>query len=293
MKKSGIVLMLGVSVVTALGAAALAMNWLEERTADRETGADESAVVVTATRIPFGETVRMEDLRMVTLPPDAIPSNSFSSRDDVAGRVAAQTLYPGETILDERVVEHLGGSALGAVLESGKRAITVRVDDVAGVAGFIMPNNRVDVLATRREGGGRNVDTETILRDINVLAVDQKASPEGEDGPMLVRAVTLEVTPPQAERVTKAAGEGSIQLTLRNPTDRAFAALDEALAGEEEQLQHEEEEEEQQAATAVAETEPATNDRRTRRHHVNVTVIRGVQASSTTVHDHGPDDADE
>lgn len=296
MKKSGIVLMLGVSVVTALGAAALAMSWLEERTADRETGADDSAVVVTATRIPFGETVRMEDLRMVTLPPDAIPSNSFSSRDDVAGRVAAQTLYAGETILDERVVEHLGGSALGAVLESGKRAITVRVDDVAGVAGFIMPNNRVDVLATRREGGGRNVETETILRDINVLAVDQKASPEGEDGPMLVRAVTLEVTPPQAERVTKAAGEGSIQLTLRNPTDRTFAALDEALAGvgEEEQHQHEEEEEEeQQAATAVAETEPATNNRRTRRHHVNVTVIRGVEASSTTVHDHGPDDADE
>lgn len=285
MKKSGIVLMLGVSVVTALGAASLAMSWLEERTADRETDADQSAVVVAANRIPFGETVRMEDLRMVALPPEAIPSNSFGSRDAVVGRVAAQTLYPGETILSERVVENLGGSSLGAVLENGKRAISVRVDDVAGVAGFILPNNRVDVLASRREGGGRNVETETILRDINVLAVDQRASPEGEDGPMLVRAVTLEVTPSEAERVTKSAGEGKIQLTLRNPGDRAFASLEEPAS-------EEEEEEEQKVVRAKSKTAPSANHVRTRRHHVNVTIVRGVEASSTTVHDHGPDDAD-
>lgn len=284
MKKSGIVLMLGVSVVTALGAASLANSWLQERTADRSADTDQSAVVIAATRIPFGETVRVDDLRMVSLPPEAIPSNSFSSRDDVAGRVAAQTLYPGETILRERVVENLGGSSLGAVLENGKRAISVRVDDVAGVAGFILPNNRVDVLASRREGGGRNVETETILRDINVLAVDQRASPDGEDGPMLVRAVTLEVTPSEAERVTKAASEGKIQLTLRNPGDRAFASLDEPLT--------EEEEEEQDVVPAKAQNIAPANHVRTRGQHVNVTIVRGVEASVTRVHDHGPDDSE-
>ncbi len=278
MKKSGIVLMLGVSVVTALGASALAMSWLEERTAVRDPQNGQSAVVVAATRIPFGETVRMEDLRMVSLPREAIPSNSFSNRDEVVGRVAAQTLYPGETVLSERVVENLGGSALGAVLANGKRAISVRVDDVAGVAGFILPNNRVDVLATRRAGNGRNMETETILRDINVLAVDQRASPEGEDGPMLVRAVTLEVSPDEAERVTKAAGEGKIQLTLRNPTDRAFAALEEPAEKEDE-------------PTVVAEkpkVKPSTNPVPPRLKHVNVTIVRGVEASSERVHDHGP-----
>lgn len=280
MKKSGIVLMLGISVLMALGAAALARGWLQERTAERMAEDDESAVVMVASQIPFGQTVRLEDLRLASLPPEAIPGNSFSDLDDVAGRVAAQTMYPGEIVLAERVVEHLGGSSLGAVLEDGMRAITVRVDDVAGVAGFLLPRNRVDVLATRRDrdGGNRTVRAETILRDIKVLAVDQRASPEGEDGPVVVRAVTLGVTPPQAETISKASQEGSIRLTLRNPLDR------ETDNGEEQMAEAEPNPEPAEEAEATAEPEVVAEPVQPWRRQVTITVIRGTQASTSVVH---------
>ena len=97
------------------------------------------------------------------------------------------------------------------------RAVTVRVDDVIGVAGFLLPGNRVDVLAARREAISR-ATAETIVRDVKVLAVDQTAATEKNE-PVIVRAVTLEVNPEQAEVLVKAKEEGSIQLTLRNPLD--------------------------------------------------------------------------
>lgn len=269
MKKSRIALMLVISVMMALGAAALAGSWLEERMADREAAPDESAVVTAAMEIPFGQTVRAEDLRLAQLPPEAVPGNSFDSIEDVEGRVAAETMYPGEVVLEQRVVEHQGGSALGAILESGKRAVTVRVDDVAGVAGFLLPENRVDVVAARREQGSRDVESETILEDVKVLAVDQIASPEEKDGPVLVRAVTLAVTPRQAERVVTASQEGKIRLTLRNPLDEGIAQA-----------------EEEKVAEPEPEPEPTPKQTSWRRSHVRVTVIRGNEESTSVVHDH-------
>jgi pilus assembly protein CpaB len=97
------------------------------------------------------------------------------------------------------------------------RAVTVRVDDVVGVAGFLLPGNTVDILASRKRGQGRAI-TETILRNIKVLAVDQTASAETNE-PVIVRAVTLEMKPTQAEVLFQARVEGSIQLTLRNPLE--------------------------------------------------------------------------
>ena len=97
------------------------------------------------------------------------------------------------------------------------RALTVRVNDVIGVAGFLLPGNRVDVLSARKTTDRRAV-TETILRNIKVLAVDQTASTEKNE-PVIVRAVTLEMTPDQAEVLVKARTEGEIQLTLRNPLE--------------------------------------------------------------------------
>jgi pilus assembly protein CpaB len=96
------------------------------------------------------------------------------------------------------------------------RAVTIRVDDVIGVAGFLLPGNRVDVVAARKEN--RRAITKTILRNINVLAVDQTASADDSE-PVIVRAVTLQVTPDQAEILVRGREEGSIQLTLRNPLE--------------------------------------------------------------------------
>jgi pilus assembly protein CpaB len=281
MKKRGIVAMLLISLMMAVGASALAMNWLQERMVGRE-GPEESSVVVAALQIPFGQRVEAADLRLIQLPPQAIPKGSFKRIDDVAGRVASQTIYSGEVILQERVAEHLGGSALAAVLDHGKRAISVRVDDVVGVAGFLLPGNRVDVVSTKRTGGNREVHSETILTYIKVLAVDQIASPE-RDGPVIVRAVTLEVTPQQAERLVKATQEGKVQLTLRNPLDdgeeeQIMAAAEQPSTGIEQSLAAAAPPPDPEVRPAPVRARPAPRPR-----PMNVTVIRGTDSSTTTV----------
>ena len=268
MKKSGIVAMLLISLMMAMGAAALAMNWLQERIGEADGDPEQPSVVVAAMQIPFGQTVQAADLRTMELPPHAIPGGSFNSIDDVVGRVASQTIYADEIILEKRVVDHLGGSDLAAVLEHGRRAITVRVDDVLGVAGFLLPGNRVDVVSSQRAGSNREVRSETILTDIKVLAVDQLATPE-RDSPVIVRAVTLEVTPSQAERVVKATEEGRVQLTLRNPLDNGQQDNQETAAVDPEP--------EVRPAPARARPVPP------RPRNLNVTVIRGTDASTTTV----------
>jgi pilus assembly protein CpaB len=97
----------------------------------------------------------------------------------------------------------------------------VRVNDVIGVAGFLLPSNRVDVVSTKRGSGNRNTVSKTIVENLKVLAVDQTVSSDKND-PVIVRAVTLEVTPKQAELIVKATEEGKVQLTLRNPMDLAM-----------------------------------------------------------------------
>ena len=118
-----------------------------------------------------------------------------------------------------RVVEKLEGSRLSALIAPNKRAITVRVNDVAGVAGFLLPGNRVDILATRRIANGR-AKTDTLLQNIKVLAVDQRADRDKNE-PVVVRAVTLEADLEEASKLAGATQEGTIQLVLRNPEDNA------------------------------------------------------------------------
>lgn len=276
MKKKGIVLMVGLSAVLAMGAAGMANSWVQERMSGGDAVSEDASVVVAAQSIPFGRQVLATDLRMMKLPPHAVPEGSFTSMDDVIGRVSSQAIYSGEVVLERRVAEHSGGSALAAVLEPGMRAISVRVDDVAGVAGFLLPGDEVDVVSSKRDGGGsRSIASDTILRRITVLAVDQNASQE-RDGPVIVRAVTLAVTPRQAERLFEATQEGKVALTLRNPLEKT---------------------EEQPETVAVAEApvqtpqpvvKPAQQAKPkavNRSRHMQVNVIRGTETSSTVVHE--------
>ncbi|SFR77972.1 pilus assembly protein CpaB [Marinobacter daqiaonensis] len=272
MKKKGIVLMVGLSALLAMGAAGMANSWVQKRMNGGDAVSEEASVVVAAHSIPFGRQVLATDLRMMRLPPHAVPAGSFTSMDDVIGRVSSQAIYSGEVVLERRVAEHSGGSALAAMLEPGMRAISVRVDDVAGVAGFLLPGDEVDVVSSKRDGGGsRSIASDTILRRITVLAVDQNASQE-RDGPVIVRAVTLAVTPSQAERLFEATQEGKVALTLRNPLEKT---------------------EKQPEIVAMAETpkpmiKPAKKAEPkavNRNRHVRVNVIRGTETSSTVVHE--------
>lgn len=208
-----------VALIFGIGAAWMANNWIKNRMASTTAGPDMQPVVVAATDIPFGQRIELMHLKTINWPRDSLPSGVLHDMAVAEGRIANQKILAGEPVLNSRVVEQIEGSTLSALITPRKRAITVRVNDVIGVAGFLLPGNRVDVIATRKISNRRDAQTRIILQDLKVLAVDQLASPD-KDRPVVVRAVTLEMDPDQAEKLVKATEEGSVQLALRNPTDK-------------------------------------------------------------------------
>ncbi len=210
--------LLVLSLVLAAGAAWVANNWLQIRSVPTANAEDGSRVMVAAIGIPYGQKIERQHLSSISMPKSGVPQNAFSKPEEVEGKVARTDILAGDIIRTERVVDHLEGSTLAAMIEESKRAVTVRVNDVVGVAGFLLPGNHVDVLSAKRDG--KNSKTDTVLKNIKVLAVDQTSRGENDDKPVVVRAVTLEVTPPQAETLVKATEEGRIQLALRNPLDK-------------------------------------------------------------------------
>ncbi len=163
--------------------------------------------------------VEARHVKLVPMPKDSVPSDAFETVESAQGRIATMTLLQGDVLRAARLAEHMGGSTLASLIEPNKRAVSVRVDDVVGVGGFLLPGNRVDVLVSRKLPGTTNrAESETILYDLRVLAVDQTASTD-KTQPVVVRAVTLEMNSEEAEKLVKAQAEGRIQLALRNPVD--------------------------------------------------------------------------
>ncbi len=212
-------LLIAFSALLALGAAWIANNWAITRTV-LQAHEDENNVhvLVAAMDIDYGQKIEEKHLKAVLIPKKLTVSNAFTNKEELIGKVANTAQLKGDILRKERFANHLEGSTLAAMISKKKRAITVRVDDVVGVAGFLLPGNRVDILATKTNRSRKKVETDTILRDIKVLAVDQTAATDKSE-PVIVRAVTLEMTPSQAEQLVKARDEGRIQLALRNPLD--------------------------------------------------------------------------
>ena len=213
-KGRGLILV-ALSLLLAVGAAYTANRWVAAQVIG-EKEFEGTRVVSAAMPIPYGTKVEGRHLRYIEVPDDAAPVGHFSSTEDVEGSVSTVEIARGEILVANRFAKHSSGSTLAALVGENMRALTVRVNDVIGVAGFLLPGNRVDVLASRKSGN-RSV-TETILRNIKVLAVDQTATTEKNE-PIIVRALTLEMTPKQTEILVKAQTEGSIQITLRNPLE--------------------------------------------------------------------------
>ncbi len=216
-KRRGIVLIF-LSLLMAVGAAFVANKWIDARVMPAQDNTLNSAsVVAAAMSIPFATKVEERHLKLVEMPEGLTPDGFFKSIDEVIGKVSTTNISRGEILVTERFRTHTTGSTLAALVNPNMRAVTVRVDDVIGVAGFLLPGNTVDILASRRNGQNRAI-TETILKNIKVLAVDQTAAAESNE-PVIVRAVTLEMLPKQAEILFQARTEGKIQLTLRNPLE--------------------------------------------------------------------------
>ena len=176
-------------------------------------------VVVAASVVDAGMPLAANNLRVLQWPGQTAPQGGFESPDKVVGRVTRQPLVPGEPILESRLapVDMKGG--LSATLESGKRAITVRVNDVIGVAGFALPGSYVDVLVSARDAHNEPF-SKIVLDRVKVLAVAQEIAADPTK-PKVVSAVTLELTPAESERLDLARSVGNLSLALRNELDRA------------------------------------------------------------------------
>jgi len=185
-------------------------------------GVKTTNVLVAATDMDLGAEVRKEDLRSIQWPADAVPMGAFTNPNDLVGRGLIQPVAQNEVFLPVKLASKEAGAGLPPVIPEGFRALSVRVNDVVGVAGYVLPGTRVDVVAViNPTNRPEDVQSKVILTDVQVLASGTKIERTEANGkPMAVSVVTLMVDPPQAERLTLAGTEGKIQLALRNPTDK-------------------------------------------------------------------------
>ena len=175
-------------------------------------------VVVAADDIQVGSKLGDHDLRLAVLPQSSVPPNAYSRKSQVLGRGAVLPIGQGDFILPSKLAAEDAGSGLPSMIPPGMRAVSVRVNDVVSVAGFVQPGTRVDVLATGSEGNERQ--TTTVLENVAVIAVgrsllDRIVTGETQNAPV----ITLLVSPDDAQKLTLASQEGRIQLALRNPLD--------------------------------------------------------------------------
>ena len=176
-------------------------------------------VVVAADDIQVGTKLEAHDVRVITLPQSAVPPGAFSAVSKVLGRGAVLPMSSGEFVLPGKLAALNAGAGLPSMIPPGMRAVSVRVNDVVSVAGFVQPGTRVDVLATGAQGNGNDRQTTTVLENVAVIAVgkslDRNASADGQTAPV----ITLLVSPDDAQKLALVSQEGRIQLSLRNPLD--------------------------------------------------------------------------
>jgi pilus assembly protein CpaB len=181
-----------------------------------EPGVD---VIVAADDIQVGARVEERDVRTVKYPASTLPGGAYSKRSQVMGRGVIIPISRGEFILPNKLAPENAGSGLPSLIPPGMRAVSVRVNEVVSVAGFVGPGTRVDILLTGTPNGGSESQTTTVLQNVAVIAaghtLERNAAGEAQNTPV----ITLLVSPDDAERLTLASAEGHIQLSLRNPLD--------------------------------------------------------------------------
>lgn len=226
--------MLGLAIIFAVAAVFLAQDWLNKRSAaDARKILPTKMVVVAKTPLAFGAIIRKEHLRVIKWPAGGLPKGSFQKIDQLikkgTNRVVLRRIEANEPILKTKVSGFGGRASLSTIISTDMRAATIRVNDVNGVAGFILPGDRVDVLLTRdgtsgNKRRGNNLITDVLLQNIKVLAIDQNSN-NGKEKPSVAKAVTLEVTAHQTQKLILAQRVGSLALALRNVKNASAASV--------------------------------------------------------------------
>jgi pilus assembly protein CpaB len=226
MKNPRAFLMIVVSVGIGLGAVVLASRWISQQAANVAS----SKVVVAAIDIDLGTPLTPQMLKLADWPKGSVPAGATEDIKTLDTRVVKTSLLRGEPVLESKLAPVGATGGLSAVIGQGNRAMTVRVNDVVGVAGFALPGNYVDIVVNTEDETvkAENVNksiSKIVLEHIMVLAVAQEQNRD-ETKPKVVNAVTLEVTPDQAEKLDLARSVGTLSLVLRNQIDTSVVTTE-------------------------------------------------------------------
>ena len=223
-------LMIGL-VALALGAF---VSFSVYRTLRSKTGAGNEPgtnVVVAASDLVVGARVQDRDVHVAVFPHSLVPPGAYEHASQVVGRGVILPIGKGEFLLPNKLAPENAGAGLPALIPPGMRAVSVRVNDVVSVAGFVTPGTRVDVLLTGNPGGSGEPQTSTVLENVEVVAVGQKLERSSNGDAQSAPVITLLVSPDDAQKLTLASTQGRIQLALRNPVDTKQEELATTRAG--------------------------------------------------------------
>lgn len=207
---------LSFAVIVGLIAALAVFKWIGLGNANNGP-----LVVIASTNVQPGSPLDTSTLKSIPWSGAVVPPESFSDPEKLNGRIARQEIRMGEPILESKLAPQDARGGLSSIILPGKRAITVRVNDVVGVAGFALPGSYVDILLSARDGAGQPL-SKVVLSRVKVLAVAQETASD-PNKPKVVSAVTLELTPEESEKLDLARTIGSLSLVLRNELDQADA----------------------------------------------------------------------
>lgn len=208
-----------------IGVIALALGLLVSSTVYSKLGAKNQPgpiqgidVLVAAKDLAVGSKITNEDLKFARIPQGSIPITAMRQKTDALERGVVLPIAAGEFILPSKLAADKAGAGLPSLIPPGMRAVSVRVNEVVSVAGFVLPGTRVDVLLTGNSTGS-DQQTTTVLENVAVLATGQKLERNSAGDPENAAVITLLVSPDDAQRLTLASSQGKIQLSLRNPLD--------------------------------------------------------------------------
>lgn len=235
MRRAASLMVLIIAIGSGVGASFLAYRVLRDRKVVGEiTLMPEKparSVVVASVPITYGTVLTPEHLKVVSWPAEA-PQGAFTDLQTLVGRAIIVEAIPEEPILEGKLapVDSMGG--LSSVIPRGKRAVSVRVNEIIGVAGFVLPRTRVDILVSiNPQGDKTRAASKLILQNVEVLAAGQKTERDADGKPQTVNVITLLVDPNDSEKLTLASHEGDLQLALRNSLDLASVTTPGAVLG--------------------------------------------------------------
>ena len=216
------------ALVSGGAAGYLALGYMNKPLSPRSASASATTQIVVAARdLALGTVLAPGDVKTIAWPSVTVPPGSAGSKEQVVGRGLITPVSANEPLMTAKLADKEAGGGLPIVIPEGMRAVSVKVDEVIGVAGFVLPGTRVDVLVTLSDNSEReDAATRVILQNVRTLASGQTIQKNANGEPQTATVITLLVTPEEAEKLTLAATEGAIQLALRNTLDMAEVETD-------------------------------------------------------------------